>query len=152
MAGQTKVVGGQALRRKLEAMPKAAKLEIRKALEKSAVELSNMARQLAPEDSGDLKRSIGYTFGADVKPGRARFGVNARYGSIGDQDLSVAVHAGDEKAFYAKWVELGTASRREKGVRPYMGPAFRLLRNRIKGRIKRAVKKAARGVANGSLK
>lgn len=101
----------------------------------SAKEMVEKARSLAPEDSGDLKRSINYTVG-QYRPDNANVrGTTARNGG---KD-AVTVHAGDEKAYYADWVENGTASRPKQ---PYFYPAYRLLRRKIKGRISRAMTKA----------
>lgn len=107
---------------------------IKEASIESAKEMVEKAQALAPEVDGDLKRSIGYTVGK-YRPANANVrGTNARGG-----DGIVTVHAGDAKAFYADWVEFGTAN---SGKRPYFYPAYRLLRRKIKGRISRAMTKA----------
>lgn len=155
----TKVQNVERLKKRLEAIPKAARAEIRKALEKSAQEITTMARVMAPEDSGDLKRSIGYTFGAFTPENSNVRGVEAGAG-LGDPDLSVTIHAGDAKAFYAAFVEFGTAPHPQGGEfkgtehpgtapQPFFYPAYRLLKQRVKSRINRAVKKAARDVVAG---
>jgi HK97 gp10 family phage protein len=101
----------------------------------SAKEMVEKARSLAPEVDGDLKRSINYTVG-QYRPSNGNVrGTTARNGG---KD-AVTVHAGDEKAFYADWVEFGTAN---SGKRPYFYPAYRLLRRKIKGRISRAMTKS----------
>jgi HK97 gp10 family phage protein len=100
----------------------------------SAKEMVEKARALAPEVDGDLRRSIGYTVG-QYRPANANVrGTTARGG-----ENAVTVHAGDAKAFYADWIEFGTAN---SGKRPYFYPAYRLLRRKIKGRISRAMTKA----------
>ena len=159
MAGPTRVLHLDRLKRRLEAIPKEARAEIRKALEKSAVELAGMVKNFAPEHSGDLKNSVGYTFGEYIPENSNVRGVSAA-GGLGDPDLSVTVHAGDAKAFYAAFVEFGTKAHLQGGKlagtyhpgtapKPFFFPAYRLLKKRIKNRIARAVKKAARNVAAG---
>lgn len=155
----TKVQNLDRLKRRLSAIPKAARAEIRKALEKGAQEIVTMAKVMAPVSSGDLRNSIGYTFG-EYTPANANVrGVEAGAG-LGDPDLSVTIHAGDAKAFYAKMVEFGTAPHPQGGkfegtehpggaAQPFFYPAYRLLKKRVKSRINRAVKKAARDVVSG---
>lgn len=156
----TKVQNLERLKRRQAAIPKAARVNIRAALEKGAQEIATMARVMAPESSGDLKRSIGYTFGEFIPENSNVRGVQGGAG-LGDPDLSVTVHAGDAKAFYAAFIEFGTAPHPQGGQfagtqhpgtapQPFFFPAYRLLKKRVKGRINRSVKKAARdAVAKG---
>lgn len=152
----TKVQNLERLKRRLAAIPKAARAEIRKALEKGADEIVTMARVMAPRDDGDLVRSIGRTFGEFVPENSNVRGVVAG-GGLGDPDLSVTIHAGDAKAYYAAFVEFGTAPHPQGGLfkgtdhpggaaQPFFFPAYRLLKKRVKSRINRAVRKAARDV------
>ncbi|WP_262027145.1 HK97-gp10 family putative phage morphogenesis protein [Microvirga sp. Mcv34] len=164
------VKGMDRLRAKLRALPKEAKKEIREALEKSAGEVVRMAKQLAPYESGDLRNSIGYTFGT-YRPDNSNVrGMSATI-SDGDPDLTVTIHAGDKKAWYARLVEFGTAahtirSKRPGGLlningrlieqvshpggspRPFFYPAWRANKRRIRGRLTRATRKAAQKVAS----
>jgi HK97 gp10 family phage protein len=155
----TKVQNLDRLKKRLEAIPKAARVEIRKALEKGAQEIKTMARVMAPQDSGDLRESIDYTFGTYEAANPNVRGVVAG-GGLADPDLSVTIHAGDAKAFYAAFVEFGTAPHPQGGqfagtehpgtpAQPFFFPAYRLLKKRVKGRISRAVRQAARNVVNG---
>ena len=150
----TKVQNVERLKKRLAAIPKRARVEIRKALEKGAQEIATMARVMAPQDSGDLRNSIGYTFGEFIPENSNVRGVQGGAG-LGDPDLSVTVHAGDAKAFYAAFIEFGTAPHPQGGqfagtqhpgtaAQPFFFPAVRLLKKRVRGRINRAVKKAAR--------
>ncbi len=155
----TKVQNVERLKRRLAAIPKAARAEIRKALEKGAQEIKTMARVMAPVKDGDLRESIDYTFGAFSPENSNVRGVSASDG-LGDPDLSVTIHAGDAKAFYAAFVEFGTAPHPQGGQftgtqhpgtapQPFFYPAYRLLKKRVKGRIGRAVRKAARDAVRG---
>lgn len=155
------------LKQKIARMPDEARKEIRAAMAVSAGEIVETAKAFAPVKSGDLRNSIGYTFG-EYRPDNANVrGVSAKGGK---HDLSVTIHAGDQKAWYAALVEFGTAPHvirpRERGgflsflglsvaaVRhpgaephPFFNPAVRLGRKRAMNRIGRAVSKAARNVA-----
>lgn len=154
----TKVQGLDKLRAKLRRMPQEARAEIGKAMETGAAELVAMQKRLAPVSSGDLQRSIGYTKGAFAPENSNVRGVSA--GSVvADPDLSITVHAGDAKAFYAAFIEFGTAPHKQpnnpmvgyhhpgSAAHPFFFPAYRALKRRIKGRISRATTKAAKTVA-----
>lgn len=133
------VLNAQRLNRKLAALPDVAKAEIRPALEKSAQEIVALAKSLVPVDQGDLRDSIGWTWGTAPKG-------SIKIGAVVSGDLTVTIFAGNSEAFYARWVEFGTQKMR---ARPYFYPAYRALRKRSKSRIKRAGTKAAKKVAAG---
>lgn len=168
-----KIERRKALVEKLKRIPARARAEIRKALASGAAEMAATARAFAPVRSGDLRNSIGFTFGA-YKPENSNVRGLAATGGIGDPDLTVTVHAGDAKAFYAAFVEFGTkphtlaagarlkngkANRKARqgngplhpGAKPspFFFPSYRLLKPRIKGRISRATTKAAKAEATG---
>ncbi|MFC0633291.1 HK97-gp10 family putative phage morphogenesis protein [Brevundimonas balnearis] len=143
-------------------LPKDVRRATQDALASSADELAEAVRYNVPVDHGDLKASVRWRRGAprDKKARKA--------GRTEDKDLSVTVAAGDETAFYASFVEFGTAPssgeapRRNrnfksvevmtKGTRPHAGtpaqpfffPTWRALRRRLVGKIKRAQAKAIR--------
>lgn len=138
-----KIEKRERLRQRMAKIGALARVEIRKALDVSADEMSSTARSFAPVDSGDLRRSIGYTFG-EYKSANANVrGVNAG-GGAGDRDLTVTIHAGDQNAFYAAFVEFG---RVDAAAQPYFYPAYRLTKKRVRSRISRAVKSAAQKAA-----
>lgn len=136
---KAKVLNVQRLNRKLAALPDVAKAEIRPALEKSAQEIVTLAKSLVPVDQGDLRDSIGWTWGSAPKG-------SIKIGAAVSGDLTVTIFAGNSEAFYARWVEFGTQNMR---AQPYFYPAYRALRKRSKSRIKRAGTKAAKKVAAG---
>lgn len=143
-----KIEGKERLRKKLRAIPVAARAEIHAALEKSASELAATATSLAPKKTGALAASIGYTFG-EYKPDNANVRGIKTFGAdngVGDPDLTVTVHVGDAKAFYAAFVEFGT---QKSSAQPFFFPAYRLVKKRVKGRVTRATTKAAKAVAAG---
>jgi HK97 gp10 family phage protein len=128
-------------------MPKIAREEIHGALKLSAEEMTSTAKSFAPVDSGDLRNSIGYTFG-EYKPENSNVrGVTGGGGKLNDPDLTVSVHAGDAKAYYAAFVEFGTV---DTPAQKFFFPAYRLVKKRVKSRISRATSKAAKKVAASS--
>jgi HK97 gp10 family phage protein len=118
------VEGADAFRRRLAALSAETKAEVRKALEVSASEMVATAKALAPVDEGDLRDSI------RKEPG--------------PHELAVTVVAGDERAFYARFVEFG---RRGMPARPFFWPAYRALQKRIRSRINRSITTAAKKAA-----
>lgn len=102
------------------------------ALETNAEELAEAIRRRVPVEHGDLRDSVGWARGRRGK--RATGGDEAR-------DLSVTVFEGDDAAFYATFVEHGTADRT---AQPHFFPTYRSLKRRLKSRLSRAVGKAIR--------
>lgn len=90
---------------------------IQASLEKSAAEMADTARALAPVDDGDLRASI-----------RTESG-----------DLTVRVRAGGNRAWYAPLVEYGT---KKMAARPFWWPAWRFMRRLIRSRTVRDINKA----------
>ncbi len=125
---------------KLRALKPEVRLEIEKATEANARDMVKTSKGFVPVDEGDLRDSI--------KAEGRRDGPAIRW----------RVVAGDEKAFYARWVEFGTAPGtrvHKKGPRsgmsvdhpgtsanPYFFVAYRALRKRLKGRLSRALTRA----------
>jgi HK97 gp10 family phage protein len=105
--------------------------ELEKALERSAVELSDRARSLAPKDTGKYARLL------QAKPvdGTAEF---TRKGGAKKSVEAVAAWG-----LYAQWIwhflEFGTV---KMSARPHIYPAYRLLRKRMNRRITRAMGRA----------
>lgn len=104
-------------------IPPAVKKRIYQANEKSAEELAAMMRRLVPKDERDLERSITYY----ELTGTAGGGVTWR------------VAAGDETAYYARFVEFGSGT---VPARPYFYPSYRALRRLIRNRQLRAFRQA----------
>lgn len=152
----TKVTGRENTLRRLKAIQAAPRPAIRAALKAGAEEITALQKQTAPRDSGDLANSIGYTFGNYKAENANVRGVHV--GGDGDPDLTVTIHAGDAKAYYAAWVEHGTAARTAGGMfasasvpairaQPFFYPSYRMLKRRTSGRITRAMNKAIKQAA-----
>jgi len=124
-------------------------------MEKGAQELIDMMKRLVPVDDGDLRDSIGWTWGE--APAGAKVISQSNADSRG---LKITVYAGSQKAFYAAWVEFGTAphnvasgggNKSHTGAthghpgsraQPFFFPSYRSLKKRIQSRIKRQAKAA----------
>jgi HK97 gp10 family phage protein len=152
----TKVLGADKLKRKLRTFPRAAREKISGAMERSAQEMVTLAKALAPFEDGDLKKSIGWTWGNAPK-GSMVLG-KVRQAGRGAGNLVITVYAGGGDAFYARWVEFGTSPHLQGGrfagtqhpgtvAQPFFFPAYRTLRKRIRSRTSRALRSAARSIA-----
>lgn len=141
MATYAKVIGLPKLRKKLEALVAVGRDEIRRAMEASADEIVALAKSLAPVDKGDLKDSIGWTWGKAPK-GAMTLGKVQSDGV--DSEFTITIYAGNSEAYYARWVEFGT---QKMAAQPYFYPSYRALRRRSKSRVTRAVTKAIKKVA-----
>ncbi|MGV1801565.1 HK97-gp10 family putative phage morphogenesis protein [Agrobacterium vitis] len=144
------------LKRRIRSMPSATKAEIRAALDDGSSEMVDLAKSFVPEKTGALARSIDKTWG-EYKPENAN--VRGVSSGGGGHDLSVVIHAGDAEAYYASWVEFGTASHTNGGkfkgtmhpgakANPYFFPAYRLLKKRMKSKLSRAMRRAIKKAAS----
>lgn len=181
MAKKVNISGLDRLNRKLIQLPPRAEREIRIAMEKGADEVVNMAKTLAPvgkasgvnssNNPGALRDSIGWTWGDKTPKGSIKLGNIGSSSNRRPGDLVITIYAGDDKAFYARWVEFGTRPHGINAVNapvmgrggrnfgthvdhpgaiatPFFFPAYRAMKKRIKNRMARAVNKSARDVAN----
>ncbi|AMM83146.1 HK97 gp10 family phage protein [Martelella lutilitoris] len=124
------------LKKRLNAIPKDVREAVAPDLLKSGNELAATMKQLAPEDSGDLKDSIAVTGPGEQTPAYSQPG-----GSKTLPENAVAVTVGNEEVRYPHLVEYGTS---KTEAQPYFWPSVRLLKKRITNRTKRAVSKAVR--------
>lgn len=152
-----KMQNRQRLLDKMAKMPAAVRSAIKQALAQGADEIVAEQKRLAPVSSGDLRNSIGSTFGAYIADNANVRGVTSTTKGA-DPDLTVTIHAGDERAYYAAFVEFGTAPHLNGGLyfgtknpgakaTPFFYPAFRANRRRVKARISRATTKAVKAFA-----
>jgi HK97 gp10 family phage protein len=147
------------LKKKAASIPKKVEAAARKAMEKSADELVAMMKRLVPVDDGDLRDSIGWTFGNAPAGSRV-----IAQSDPDERGLKITVYAGSEKAYYAAFVEFGVAphnvatgggNKSFKGTahghpgsraQPFFFPSYRSLKKRIQSRIRREMKKAIKFV------
>lgn len=149
------IKGLKELQRKLDRMPRVAKARIRQAMEQGADDIVNLAKSLVAVDTGALKESIGWTWGRAPKGAMTLGKIESTGG-----DLTITVYAGNSEAFWARWVEFGTAAHTAGGkfegatipaipASPFFFVSYRANRRKVKGRITRAINKAAKEVAAG---
>lgn len=124
-------------------------------MEASANEIVALAKSLVAVDSGDLRESIGWTYGDRPKYSQAISSVASANGN-----LVITIYAGNSKVRYAHLVEFGTAPHINGGrfagsqnpgtaARPFFYVSYRALRKRAKSRVTRSVNKAAKRIAAG---
>jgi HK97 gp10 family phage protein len=124
------------LQRRFAAIPRKVREAVDPALIKSADEMADLMRTLAPEKTGDLKRSIEVT-----GPGQSTPPYSQPGGETSVPLNAAAVTAGNTDVRYAHLAEYGTTN---AAARPFFWPSVRLLRKRATGRIKRAISKAVK--------
>lgn len=155
MTAQTKIIGMPRLLRKLKVLPDAARAEIRVVLAQQADEVVAMMKRLAPEDSGALRKSIGWNWGNKTPQGAMSIA------TVGKGDLTITIFAGSKEAYYAVMVEFGTAAHVAGGKfagaeipaippQAFFWPSWRALRKGVKSKLRKASRDAARRVAGAS--
>ena len=138
------------LRARLAKIPDIAREAAASAMEECAAEIVAEMKTLAPVDSGDLRDSIGWTWG-DIPAGsfmidEIRSGKNA-----GQQyaTLRIKIYAGSREAFYARFIEFGTKT----GVRaqPFFFAAYKKWGGKAKfrARVRAAIRKRIKEAFNG---
>jgi HK97 gp10 family phage protein len=136
------------LRRKLKALPQAAKDAATKSVTQGAQEIAAMQQRLAPVDQGDLKKSIAVTLPGGTTPPYSQPG-GARVAG----PFEAIITAGNSDVRYAHLVEYGAAPHIAGGIfegtphpgapaQPFFWPAYRALRKRARRRIATGIKKA----------
>lgn len=156
------------LRKKMAAIPALIEKRGAEAMEKSADEIVAMMKRLCPVDQGDLRDSIGWTWG-DAPKGSFTV-LKSQKGDFEYNGMRITIFAGDEVAFYAHFVEFGTlphnvakgggtvAGRAQLAsgggtghpgspARPFFYPSYRALRRRTRSRITRSTRQALKEVA-----
>lgn len=137
------VKGVEQLRARFRRIPAALQAELTRVMEAQATKIVADMKRLAPEDSGALRDSIGWTWG-DVPSGAMTVGRVAP--SKGEKVLSIKIYAGtrdkslgDQDAFYALFQEFGT---QKMQANPFFWPTWRRSRSRARSALSRAVRKA----------
>lgn len=149
------IIGLDRLSRKLAKLPVAAEKRIKEAMEAGANEIVAMMKSLVAVDTGELRESIGWTWGNSPK-------YSQRIGTLKSSDgkLTLTIYAGNSKVRYAHLVEFATAAHVNGGMfagtvhpgtsaQPFFFVSYRALRRRTKSRITRAITTSAKEVAAG---
>lgn len=124
------------MNRRFAAVLRNVKEVVEPALVKGAEEIAATQRQLAPEDTGDLKDSITVTPPGGTTPPYSQPG-----GSRVAKENEAIVTAGGTDVRYPHLVEHGTS---QSPAQPFFWPGFRLTRTRAQNRIKRSIRTAVR--------
>lgn len=149
----TRILNRDRLRRKLKDLPLVARTMIRQAMERAADEVVVTMMNLVPVDDGKLRDSIGWTWGDVPKGALALVTVANR-----DGDMVLTIYAGDAEAYYARWVEFGTAPHLAGGkfegsthpgtaAQPFFYVSWRANRKRARRLIAKAARDSAKKVA-----
>jgi HK97 gp10 family phage protein len=161
----TRLLNLAKLDRKLKRLPEVAKVEIKAGMEAAADEIIAMMKSLVAVDSGDLRESIGWTWGKAPKGSLAVAAVKSSLGG----DLTLTIYAGSDEAYYARWVEFGTQphslvrnasakrglrqneGRAHQGTRaqPFFYVSWRANKRSAKRLVRKGVRDAAKKVAAG---
>lgn len=135
------------LRARLAKIPDIAREAAAAAMEEGAQEIVDAMKMAAPVDSGDLRDSIGWTWG-EVPAGsfvidEIRSGKNK-----GDQyaTLRIKIYAGNREAFYARFQEFGT---RSQPAQPFFFSTWKRERAKIRRKIRAAIRKRIKEAFNG---
>jgi len=167
----SKVQGLDRLKRQLSSLPNSVRAAVDDALAKNAAEMAASIERAAPVADGDLRRSVGWSQG-EPPPTSAtgafrirRKDMTGRQRVLADAGLLYSVYAGDDVAFYARFVEFGTApgtkgqrttgkrarkvARTHPGTRaqPFFFPVIRSKKRLVKNRVARAARKAMKEIA-----
>lgn len=143
------------LNRKLKQLPAAAEKRIKEAMGQGADEIVALMKSLVAVDSGELRDSIGWTWGDAPKSSQKIATVKSA-----DGKLIITIYAGNRKVRYAHLVEFATKAHENGGLyagtqhpgtkaQPFFFVSYRALRRRTKSRITRAINKSAKEVASG---
>lgn len=130
------MAGIKRFQQRMQAIPKAVRKATEPALMTSAYEIADMAEQLAPEDTGDLKGSIAVTGPGQQTPPYSQPG-----GAHTVPENAAAITAGNSDVRYPHLLEYGTS---HHPAQPFFWPAYRMLKKRSASRIKRAMTKAVK--------
>lgn len=128
--------GLSSFQRRMRAIPKAAREAVQPVLVREAGKIAGTMRMLAPEDEGDLKKSIVVT-----GPGQATPPYSQPGGSQVVPENAAAITAGNSDVRYPHLQEYGTTFHR---AQPFFWPGFRLTRKKALAAIKRGIGKAIR--------
>lgn len=149
------ILGLKSLNRKLKSLPAAYEAAAIKALASAADEIVATMKGFCPVDQGDLRDSIGWTFGDAPEGARVVAQAKTRKGG---KNIRLTIYAGNSKAFYARWIEFGTNAHEQGGkfagtkhpgtvAQPFFFPAWRLKKKKVKSRVSREMNKAAKALA-----
>lgn len=124
---------------------------VQQAMAQAAQLIVDMMKRLVPVDHGDLRDSIGWTFGD--KPKYAQAVTSVRFGAT-----KVTIFAGNSKVRYAHLVEFGTRPHVNAGefagsqhpgttAQPFFFVSYRALKKQAQTIIRKAIREAVQKAA-----
>lgn len=116
-------------------------------MEEGAQEIVDAMKMAAPIQSGDLRDSIGWTWG-EVPAGSFMIDEIRSGKNKGDQyaTLRIKIYAGNRDAFYARFQEFGT---RSQPARPFFFSTWKRERAKFRRKIRAAIRKRIKEAFNG---
>lgn len=166
------------LRARLAKIPDIAREAAAAAMEEGAQEIVDAMKKAAPVQTGDLRDSIGWTWG-EVPAGSLVIDEIRSGKNKGDQyaTMRIKIYAGSREAFYARFIEFGTAphslelnasvdrassgsainQRRQQSskqhpgtpAQPFFFPTWKRERAKFRRRIRERVRKRIKEAFNG---
>ena len=135
------------LRARLAKIPDIAREAAAAALEEGAQEIVDAMKKAAPVQTGDLRDSIGWTWG-DLPPGTFMIDEIRSGRNQGDQyaTLRIKIYAGNREAFYARFQEFGT---RSQPAQSFFFPTWKRERAKFRRRIRERVRTRIKEAFNG---
>lgn len=135
------------LRARLAKIPDIAREAAAAAMEEGAQEIVDAMKMAAPIESGDLRASIGWTWG-EVPAGSFMIDEISSGKNKGDQyaTLRIKIYAGNKDAFYARFQEFGT---RSQPAQPFFFLTWRRERAEFRRKIRAAIRKRIKEAFNG---
>ena len=127
---------------KIKQIPDVAVDAARLAMEEGAQEIVDAMKKAAPVQTGDLRDSIGWTWG-EVPAGSFMIDEIRSGKNKGDQyaTLRIKIYAGNREAFYARFQEFGT---RSQPAQPFFFSTWKRerakFRRKIRARVRTAIK------------
>ncbi len=154
MADEVKFIGKDKLNRKLKILPDAFMAVAEKSLGEAADAIVKSMKAVVPVDQGELRDSIGWTFGEPPKGSATFYKTKAPKGL----NLRLTIFAGNDEAFYARWREFGVLPFINGGIfkgtknpgsaaQPFFYPAWRANKKKVKSRMTRSFNKEAKRIA-----
>lgn len=116
-------------------------------MEDGAQEIVDAMKMAAPIRSGDLRDSIGWTWG-EVPAGSFMIDEIRSGKNKGDQyaTLRIKIYAGNRDAFYARFQEFGT---RSQPAQPFFFLTWKRERGEFRRKIRAAIRKRIKEAFNG---
>ena len=150
-------------------------MAVRAAMEEMAEEMVAAMKRLVPVDTGKLRDSINWCWGAPPRSAKIIDTVKGPKGKDdGIDNNRITIFAGDEEAYYAAWVEFGTQAAVKGGrvadhrkgtgshtrksyrthpgaaAQPFFWPTWRAQRKALRSKMNRHINAAIKQIARAA--